>query len=81
MSKRSPLSRALHDGFDRYLLPALAPLGFVRAEVPTEHRAVGWTVAQGRVHVAFRRAGARRLWPTGTSPPRFTLAVPLARSS
>jgi hypothetical protein len=44
VSKRSPLSRALHDGFDRYLLPTLAPLGFVRAKVPTDHRAVGWTV-------------------------------------
>ena len=76
MSKRSPLSQALHDGFDRYLLPALAPLGFVRAEVPTDHRAVGWTVLMAECTLP---SGARMrvdISSTGTSSPRFLLSGP-----
>jgi len=76
MSKRSPLSQALHDGFERYLLPALAPLGFVRTEVPTDHRAVGWTVLMAECTLP---SGARvrvDISATGTSAPRFMLSGP-----
>ena len=43
MATRSLESQVLHDGFDAYVLPILAPLGFVRAETPRDHQAVGWT--------------------------------------
>jgi hypothetical protein len=73
MSNRSPVSQALHDGFDRYLLPALAPLGFIRAEVPGDHRAVGWTVLVAECASPQLRA---ELSGTGTSAPRFVLSGP-----
>lgn len=76
MSTRSPLSQALHDGFDRYLLPALAPLGFVRAEVPTDHRAVGWTVLMAECTLPSNARVRADISGTGTSPPRFALSGP-----
>lgn len=76
MSKRSPLSQALHDGFDRYLLPTLAPLGFVQVEVPSDHRAVGWTVLRAECKLPSGAAVRVDISATGTSPPRFTLSGP-----
>jgi hypothetical protein len=75
-AKRSPLSQALHDGFDRYLLPALAPLGFVRAEVPADHRAVGWTVLMAECALPSGAQLRAELSATGTSAPRFMLSGP-----
>ncbi|MBA3391779.1 MAG: hypothetical protein H0T89_03995 [Deltaproteobacteria bacterium] len=76
MSKRSSLSQAFHDGFDRYLLPALAPLGFVRAEVPADHRAVGWTVLMAGCTLPSGAQVRAEISATGTSPPRFMLSGP-----
>jgi hypothetical protein len=76
MSRRSPLSQALHDGFDRYLLPALAPLGFARAEVPADHRAAGWTVLVAKCTLPSGAQLAANLSGTGTAAPRFVLSGP-----
>lgn len=75
MSKRSPLSQTLHDGFDRYLLPALAPLGFVRAAV-TEQRSVGWTVLVAECTLASGARVRAEISATGTSTPRFVMSGP-----
>jgi hypothetical protein len=76
MSNRSLLSQALHDGFDRYLLPALAPLGFERIEVPTDRRAVGWTVLMAQSILPSDARMHAELSATGTSAPRFMLRGP-----
>jgi hypothetical protein len=45
-ANRSPEAQALHDGFDRHLMPVLAPLGFVRQPTPPGRRSVGWTAVE-----------------------------------
>ncbi|MBS2032006.1 MAG: hypothetical protein JST54_29175, partial [Deltaproteobacteria bacterium] len=45
---RSTYAQVLHDGFEKHVLPMLAPLGFERAELAPDARAVGWTVRIAR---------------------------------
>src|SRR5258706_542721 len=55
---------------------ALAPLGFVRVAVPTEQRAVGWTLLIAECTLASGARVRMEISATGTSPPRFTLSGP-----
>jgi hypothetical protein len=76
MSKRSPESDALHEGFERYLLPVLEPLGFVRVDIPKESRAVGWTIVAAECTLPSGGRLRAELESYGTSAPRFHLTGP-----
>jgi len=76
MTQRSPDSQALHDGFDRHVLPVLAPLGFASVAVPKDSHAVGWTVIAAEHTLASGARLRAELASAATSAPRFQLTGP-----
>ncbi len=76
MGKRSVESQSVHDGFEHFVLPVLAPLGFARVAVAKDPGAVGWTILAAECTLPSGARLTAELASYGTSTPRFEITGP-----